>query len=104
MQSWIGKNTARIILQESKKFMQQCGNLLVRGKQTSVSTIKRIEKMKSDMVYGIARECNVLVTFPKMHIVGSKVVLDSPHIWLPNCRIVNFDTLRAIEEGKEERY
>lgn len=104
MESWIGKNTAKRILQDSKKFMQMCEKMPVKGKQTTGSTIKRIEKLKKDMIFYIAKDCNVLVTFPKMHIAGNKVVLDSPHIWLPNCRIVDFDTLRAIEEGKEDGY
>lgn len=84
--------------------MQQCGNLPIKGKQTSKGTIKCVERMKSDMVFLIARKCNVLVTFPQMHIEGSEVVLGKPHIWLPNCRIVEFETLVAIEEGREEPY
>lgn len=104
MKPWIGKNTAKTILQESKKFMQQCKNLSIKGKQTTTKTIKRLDQLKSDMTFLLARECNVLVTFPKMHIEGSKVVLGKPHIWLPNCRIVDFETLVAIEDGREEPY
>lgn len=104
MESWIGKNTAKTILQENKKFMQQCKCLPIKGKQTTSKTIKQVEKMKSDMTFILARKCNVLVTFPQMHIEGGKVVLGKPHIWLPNCRIVDFETLIAIEEGREEPY
>lgn len=104
MKSWIGKNTAKMILQESKKFMQHCEYLPIKGKQTTTKTIKQVEKMKSDMTFLLARKCNVLVSFPQMHIEGSKVVLGKPHIWLPNCRIVDFETLVAIEEGREEPY
>lgn len=104
MKSRIGKNTAKAILQESKKFMQQCEYLPIKGKQTATKTIKQVEKIKSDMTFLLARKCNVLVSFPQMHIEGSKVVLGNPHIWLPNCRIVDFETLVAIEEGREESY
>lgn len=104
MKPWIGKNTAKTILQESKKFMKQCEQLPIKGRQTSTRTIKCVEQMKSNMTFLLARECNVLVTFPRMHIEGSKVVLGSPHIWLPNCRIAEFETLVAIEEGREEPY
>lgn len=104
MKSWIGKNTAKTILRESKKFMQQCEHLPIKGKQTTTKTIKQVEQMKSDMTFLLARKCNVLVSFPQMHIEGSKVVLGKSHIWLPNCRIVDFETLVAIEEGREEPY
>lgn len=102
MKSWIGKNTAKTILQESKRFMQQCEYLPIKGRQTTTKTIKQVEQIKRDMIFLLARKCNVLVSFPQMHIEGSKVVLGEPHIWLPNCRIIDFETLIAIEKGREE--
>lgn len=64
MKSWIGKNTAKTILQESKKFMQQCKNLPVKEKQTPTKVVKQVEQMRNDMTFQLARKCNVLVTFP----------------------------------------
>jgi hypothetical protein len=104
MSSWIGKNTAKAILRETRAMTERMNKLPIKGRKTSGQTQKQIEKMRSDMQFNIARKCNVLVTFPKLHIVGNKVVLGDPHIWLPNCRIVSFETLIAIEEGREEAY
>lgn len=104
MSSWTGKNTAKQILQQSREMTERMNKLPIKGKQTSRNTQKQIEKMRSDMQFRIARSCNVLVTFPHLHIVGNKVVLGDPNIWLPNCRIVSFETLIAIEEGREEAY
>lgn len=73
--------------------------LPVRGKRTAAADVKRIRKIVSDETYLIARECGVIVSFPRMRIEGERVVLAPPSIMLPNCRIVSIETLKEIEHG-----
>lgn len=52
------------------------------------------------MSFDIVRTCNVLVNYPKLSIQGGKVVLGEPTIMLPNCKLVNLEQLKKIEEKR----
>lgn len=74
----------------------------VNGKRTSVADQKRIRKVISDNVYRIAKECKVLVSYPRMRIEGTKVNLGAASIMLPDCRLIDIEELKKIELGGGE--
>lgn len=74
----------------------------VNGKRTSVADQKKVRKIISDNAYRIAKECSVLVSYPKMRIEGTTVNLGDVHIMLPDCRIISIEELKKIERGGGE--
>lgn len=87
------------IYKEAGAMKSEFAKIPVNGRQTSKSDQKRIKKIVSDAQYQIAQECSVIVSYPRMHIVGKEVVLGKPIIMLPDCRLVSIEELRRIETG-----
>ena len=75
----------------------------VNGKRTSVADQKRVRKIISDNAHRIAQECSVLVSYPKMRIEGTAVNLGDVHIMLPDCRIIDIEELKKIENYRRMR-
>lgn len=82
---------------EEEKIQELFINLPIKGKRTSTQTIKQVREIVFDMSYRIAQRCNIIVSYPRMSIQGTEVVLGEPSIILPDCQIVNFEQLREIE-------
>lgn len=90
------------IFKEQNAMTREFKKLAVNGRHTSQADQKRIKKIISDSAYQVARECSVLVSYPKMHIEGRTVNLGEAHVLLPDCRIVSIETLRDIETGRRK--
>lgn len=71
----------------------------IMGKRTSAADIKRVRSVISNSNYRVAQECQVIVSYPRMRIEGTEVVLGKPLIMLPNCRLVSIEELKQIELG-----
>lgn len=95
------------IRQEEKRLQSVYDSMPIKGKDTRPDTQKRVLQEMRKMTFLLARECNVLVNYPKLSIQGTKVVLGSPSIMLPSCRFVSYEELRDMEisriKGKEAR-
>lgn len=87
------------IFKEQRAMDREFGKIPINGKQTSWADQKRIKKIISDSSYQVAQECQVIVSYPKMKIVGRRVVLGEPVIMLPDCRLITIEQLRKIETG-----
>lgn len=90
------------IYKEQNAMQTEFRKLPINGRRTSVADLKRVRAIISDAVYGIAQECQVLVSFPGWHIEGKKVVLGEPSIMLPDCRLVTIEQLKDIEYGRRK--
>lgn len=90
------------IFKEANAMQKEFGKIPVNGRRTSEADQRRIRKIISDSCYQVAQECSVIVSYPKMHIEGRQVVLDEPHIMLPDCRIVDIKQLEDIEKGRKK--
>lgn len=95
------------IRQEEKRLQSIYDGMPIKGKDTPPDTQKRVLQEMREMTFLLARECNVLVNYPKLSIQGTKVVLGLPSIMLPSCRFVSYEELRDLEisriKGKEAR-
>lgn len=95
------------IRQEEKRLQSVYDSMPIKGKDTRPDTQKRVLQEMRKMTFLLARECNVLVNYPKLSIQGTKVVLGPPLIMLPSCRFVSYEELRDLEisriKGKEAR-
>lgn len=81
---------------------QSSGRFRLREKRTSAADVKRIRNIISDSNYQMAQECQVIVSYPQMHIEGTEVVLGEPLIMLPDCRLINMEQLKDIELGRKK--
>lgn len=88
------------ILKEENAMKRQFQKIPVNGRKTSAADLKRIRRIVSNSSYQVAQECQVIVSYPKMHIAGKEVVLEKPTIMLPDCRLITLDELKKIEGGK----
>ncbi len=89
-----------VIARESAKLVKRINHMPLNGRKTSPAIVKRVNEEVSDMSFDIVRTCNVLVNYPKLSIQGGKVVLGEPTIMLPNCKLVNLEQLKKIEEKR----
>lgn len=87
------------IYKEENAMQREFEKIQVNGRRTTKADQKRIRKIILDSGYQVAQECSVIVSYPKMHIEGHKVVLGEPLIMLPNCRIIGIEELKKIENG-----
>lgn len=90
-----------VIRQEEAGLQERVGPYPVNGRKTSAETIKKIRRDISNMVFRIARRCNVCVNYPRWSIQGKNVVLGEPTILLPSLRYVSFEELKEIELNYE---
>lgn len=90
------------IYKEENAMQREFEKIPVRGRRTSGEDLKRIRKIVSDSSYQIAQECSIILSYPWMHIEGQKVVLGEPMIMLPDCRLVNMEKLKDIEQGVQK--
>ena len=95
------------IRQEEKRLQSIYDGMPIKGKDTRVDTQKRVLQEMREMTFLLARECNVLVNYPKLSIQGTKVVLGPPSIMLPTCRFVSYKEIKDLEisriKGKEAK-
>ena len=87
----------RRIQQEEKRLQMIYDGMPIKGRETRPDTQKRVLQEMQQMTFLLARECNVLVNYPKLSIQVTKVVLGEPTIMLPNCRFVSFGELKELE-------
>lgn len=87
------------IAKEQNAMEAEFKKLNICGKRTPTADQKRIRKIISDSSYIVAQECSVIVSYPKSHIEGARVVLGEPLIMLPDCRLVSMKRLMDIEHG-----
>lgn len=90
------------IFKEQNEMGREFGKIPVNGRQTSRADQKRIRKIISDATYRVAKECQVIVSYPKMRIEGRWVILGEPLIMLPDCRLVTIEELQDIEFGRRK--
>lgn len=88
------------ILKEQSVMQAEFRKIQIRGKRTTAADIKWVRNIISDSNYQVAQECKVIVSYPQIHIEGTKVVLGNPLIMLPDCRIISIDELKEIELGR----
>ena len=74
----------------------------VKGKRTYAADVKRIRNIISNSNYQVAQECQVIVSYPQMHIEGTRVALEEPLILLPDCRLITIKELEDIELGRKK--
>lgn len=89
-----------VIERESAKLVKRLNHMPLNGRNTPSAIVKRVKEEVSDMSFDIARTCNVLVNYPKLRIQGREVILGEPTIMLPNCKLVNLEQLKKIEEKR----
>lgn len=87
------------IYKQQNSIEREFKKIPVNGRHTSVATQKRIRKIILDSCEQVAQECSVIVSYPRMHIEGKKVVLGEPSIMLPDFRLISIEELRKIEIG-----
>jgi hypothetical protein len=87
------------IFKEQNAMRREFQKIPVNGRRTSKQDIRRIRKVILDSSYQVAQECQVIVSYPKMRIEGTEVVLGEPLIMLPDCRLISIEQLRQIECG-----
>lgn len=87
----------RRILQEQKKLEATYSHMPLAGKNTRADVVKRVREEMQEMSFRLARECNILVNYPKLSIQGSSVVLGEVRILLPSGRYVGYEELKQIE-------
>jgi hypothetical protein len=87
------------IFKEQNAMKREFRKIPVNGKRTSRKDIRRVRKIISDSAYQVAQECQVIVSYPRMRIEGTEVVLGDPSILLPDCRLITIEQLRQIECG-----
>lgn len=91
------------IYKEEDAMQGEFQKLAIKGKRTSAADQKRIRNIVLDTTYQVAQECSVIVSYPRMHIAGQKVVLGQPLIMLPDCRLISIEQLKKIEnEGRRK--
>ncbi len=90
------------IYKEQNAMQAELRKIPVKGKRTSAADVKRIRNIISDSNYQVAQECQVIVSYPQMHIEGTEVVLGEPLIMLPDCRLINTEQLKDIELGRKK--
>ncbi|MDO5146116.1 MAG: hypothetical protein Q4D60_03860 [Eubacteriales bacterium] len=93
----------RRIQQEEKRLQSVYDGMPIKGKGTREDTQKRVLREMQEMTFLLARECNILVNYPKLSIQGNKVVLGPPTILLPDCRYVTFEQLKELEISEIKR-
>lgn len=91
------------ILKEENAMKAEFRKIPINGRRTSGADQKKIRRIISNASYRIAQECDVLVSYPRMRIEGTEVVLGEAHIMLPDCRIVNIKQLEDIEKGRKKQ-
>lgn len=87
----------RRIEQEKKKLETVYSHMPIAGKNTRPDVVKRVREEVQEMSFRLARECNILVNYPKLSIQGNNVVLGTASILLPSGRYVGFEELKQIE-------
>lgn len=87
------------VLKEENAMKRQFQKIPINGRRTSAADIKRIRNIISNSTYRIAQECQVIVSYPRMHIAGKEVDLGKATIMLPDCRLITLDELKKIERG-----
>lgn len=87
------------IYKEQNAMQAEFRKIPIKGKRTSAADVKRVRNIISDSNYQVAQECQVIVSYPQMHIEGIEVVLGEPLIMLPDCRLINMEQLKDIEVG-----
>ncbi|MBD5464123.1 MAG: hypothetical protein HDR24_13905 [Lachnospiraceae bacterium] len=90
------------IYKEQNAMQAKFCKIPIKGKRTSAADIKRVRSIISNSNYQVAQECSVIVSYPKMHIEGTKVVLGEPLIMLPDCRLISIKELEDIELGRKK--
>ena len=90
------------IYKEQNAMQAEFRKIPVKGKRTSAADVKRIRNIISDSNYQMAQECQVIVSYPQMHIEGIEVVLGEPLIMLLDCRLINMEQLKDIELGRKK--
>lgn len=91
------------IYKEANAMQREFEKIPVNGRRTTEADQKRIRRIILDSSYQVAQECSVIVSYPRMHIEGQKVVLGEPLIMLPDCRLISIEELRKIELGGGKR-
>lgn len=91
------------IYKEQNAMQEKFRKIQIKGKKTTAADVKKIRSIISDSNYQVAQECSVIVSYPKMHIEGTKVVLEEPLIMLPDCRLISIEELKNIELGRKSR-
>lgn len=89
------------IYKEQNAMQTEFRKIPIRGKRTAAADIKRVRSIISDSSYQVAQECQVIVSYPRMHIEGTEVVLGEPLIMLPDCRLISIKELEDIELGRK---
>ena len=90
------------IYKEQNAMQTEFRKIPIKGKRTSATDIKRVRSVISDSSYQVAQECQVIVSYPQMHIECTEVVLGEPLIMLPDCRLINMEQLKDIELGRKK--
>ncbi len=91
------------IYKEQNAMQAEFRKIPIKGKRTSAADVKRVRSIISDSNYQVAQECQVIVSYPQMHIEGTEVVLGEPLIMLPDCRLINMEQLKDIELGRKNK-
>ncbi len=89
------------IYKEQNAMQVEFRKIQIKGRRTSTADLKRVRSIISNSNYKVSRECNVLLSYPRMHIEGTEVVLGEPLIMLPDCSLVNIKQLQDIELGRK---
>lgn len=90
------------IYKEQNAMQTEFSKLLINGRRTTVADLKKVKAIISDATYRMAQECQVLVSFPRWHIEGKKVVLRELSIMLPDCQLMTIEQLKDIEYGRRK--
>lgn len=90
------------IYKEQNAMQAEFRKIPIKGKRTSAADVKRVRNIISDSSYQVAQECNVIVSYPRICIVGTEVVLGEPLIMLPDYRLINMEQLKDIELGRKK--
>lgn len=87
------------IYKEANAIQREFEKIPVNGRMTTKADQKRIQRIILDSSFRVAQECSVIVSYPKIHIEGKKIVLGEPLIMLPDWRLISIEELKRIENG-----
>lgn len=90
------------IYKEQNAMQSEFRKIPIKGKRTSAADVKRVRNIIIDSSYQVAQECKVIVSYLKVCIAGTEVVLGEPLIMLPDCRLINMEQLKDIELGRKK--
>lgn len=60
------------IYKEQNAMQAEFRKIPIKGKRTSAADVKRVRNIISDSNYQVAQECQVIVSYPQMHIEGHR--------------------------------